>query len=115
MAKLTKEQAAQIVAKELKGFRVTSASPSAMDAFKGMRASAEASTPDLAALRRKYLKQSTPESDEMPNGRDWNNIVDDDVIVTVEPENPADPFSRAARPKTKIISSTKKTIIGSQG
>jgi hypothetical protein len=114
MAKLTKEEAAQIVTRELKGYHVTSASQAAVDAFKGLRSSPDASTPDLAALRKKYLNQSTPESDELPNGRGWNND-DDDVIVTVEPEHPADPFSRSARPKTKIVSSSKKTIIGSQG
>lgn len=114
MAKLTKEQAAQIVAKELRGYRVTSSSQAAVDAFKGLRSSPDASTPDLAALRKKYLKQSTPEPDAMPNGRE-SHSDDDDVIVTVEPEHPADPFSRSARPKTKIVSSSKKTIIGSQG
>ncbi|HEX6095557.1 MAG TPA: hypothetical protein VF432_04460 [Thermoanaerobaculia bacterium] len=114
MAKLTKEQTAQIVARELKGYRVTTSSPAAADAFKGLRYSPEASTPDLATLRKKYLKQSAPELDELPNGRQ-SSASDDDVIVTVEPEHPADPFSRAARPKTKIISGSKKTIIGSQG
>jgi hypothetical protein len=114
MAKLTQEQAAQIVTTELKGYRVISSSRSAVDAFKGQFSSPDASTPDLATLRNKYLKQSTPAPDELPNGRDWHSD-DDDVIVTVEPEHPADPFSRSARPKTKIVSSSKKTIIGSQG
>jgi hypothetical protein len=112
MTKLTKEEAAQIVARELKGFRMASSSSFSADRDEApLGASADLGTPDLTELRKKYL---TRNADAAPNGL-APMADDDDMIVAVEPENPADPWSRSARPKATVISGSKKTIIGSQG
>src|SRR6266498_4162684 len=99
MAKLTAEEAKKIVSKELKGYRIASKQKVDSD-DSGPTTRPDASTPDLAELRKKYLKGGADSStDEVPNGNDAN--ATDDMIVAVEPENPADPWSHSARPKAK--------------
>lgn len=112
MAKLTKEEAKKIVSKELKGYRIASEQKVDSDAS-ASKTRPDAATPDLAELRKKYLKGTDTSTDEVPNGSDANAM--EDMIVAVEPDNPADPWSHSARPKAKVISGSKKTIIGSQG
>ena len=120
MAKLTDDDVKSIIGKELKGYRIASSSNSmggASDAGRG-RSDVDATTPDLATLRRKYLGDSAAEeAEEVPNGYldSLDGAPDEDMIVAVEPETAVDPWSRSARPKAKVISGAKKTIIGSQG
>jgi hypothetical protein len=78
-------------------------------------AAPEASTPELAALRAKYLggnpaafAASESASDSVPNT--------DDEIIAVEPkESSGDAWSRGSTAKSVVVSGKTKKIIGSQG
>jgi hypothetical protein len=115
MGKLSMEEKARIIRRDLPGYRIVeqSAEDSADQAVESVRRPPEAGTPDIRELRRKYFGlvdefangPETVESDAAPD--------DDDEIVTVEPENKADAFDRGGRAKSVVISNGEVT--GSQG
>jgi hypothetical protein len=90
-------------------------------------APAEASTPSLDKLRRKYLV-----SKYLSRDSDWEGAPSDaarsvephdertradeeDIIVPVEPEQPVHPWDVGARPKAVVISGRDRRVIGHQG
>jgi hypothetical protein len=79
-------------------------------------AEAEAATPELEALRAKYLRDDGAvlgEDVATPKSSAHNT---DDEIVAVESEGAGgDAWSRGASAKSVVISGAKKKIIGSQG
>lgn len=115
MAKPDPKKVDEIVKSELPGYRVRESIPS--DAPR--RAPAEASSPELQQLMRKYRLDDRAEGadalDEVLTGLDVDPNTVDDAVVPVEAEAAADPFGRGSGPKAKVVSSTKGKIIGSQG
>ena len=116
MGKIKKEDLESIVKRDMPGFRVASkgTDKDAIDAA-GRRPAADAETPDLQALREKYLsrdrqKYSRPAPDAAPADE-----PDDDEIVTVEPSDDTDARDRARRSKAVVVSGRTKRIIGKQG
>jgi len=121
MAKMKKEEIESIVRRNMPGFRVASkAGPrAAADAAKN-RAAADANTPDLDALRRKFLRGDS----QTAAGRDANRRkaaapqvpqVDDDEIIAIEPTDALDARDRATRSKAIVVSGRSKRIVGKQG
>lgn len=115
MAKLSAEEKERIIKRDLPGYKIVENSPvdSADEAFDYVQPEAEADTPDIRALRRKYFGIA----DELANGptsgaADSVGLTDDE-IVTVEPENKSDVLDRGGRAKSVVISNGEVT--GSQG
>ena len=118
MTKLTPEDLEAIVARDLPGWRVRQGVPRA-SAAESRQGQADAATPDIDALRRKYLGTTTPpavSADE--EEREFGNTAGDDaedVMVVVEPEAEPDAFHQGPGPKGVIISTREGRVIGSQG
>jgi len=115
MAKMKKEEIEQIVRRDMPGFHVArkSATRNAADAAK-KRPTPDANTPDLDALRKKYLsgdskKTARPQTDTRPTE------ADDDEIVAIEPDDAPDSFERVSRSKAVVVSGANKRIVGKQG
>jgi hypothetical protein len=114
MAKMSRNRVEEIVAKELPGYRVLSKPSEEIDS-RPVRRQAEASSPEIGQLMRKFGIDEDNEvdsgwsTDARPNG----DAVDDEIVL-VEKMNPIDPLSRAHRPKAKVISE-RGTVKGSQG
>ena len=112
MAKLSNEEIAAIVKKH--GFRVV-----AQQRTDVRDVQIDARTPELSKIKAKYARGSrataadAPCESPVPNGVD--SLNDDDSIVLVEPATKRDAFTRANRPKAKVISGKKKDFTGSQG
>ena len=104
---LSKEEIAAIVREEMPGFRVSESEDVEMDGprVRQMR------SPGLAQIQRKLREQvkpyTTPESVTVTDATDEDEVEQ----VTVVPER----GSASREKKTVLISSAKKTIIGSQG
>ncbi len=111
MATLDKEELAAIVARDLPGYRLVE---------KGLVdhviEEVDANAPGIEVLRRKYLGDgkvvaNAPASDNPGHGAD----ASDDQIVIVEPKESGGVRPAGARPKTVVVSGTKKRVIGYQG
>lgn len=121
MARLSRKEIDEIVKRDMPGHRVTRRAP-AQDALRtGVHP--DEGTPDLAALRRKYLGDG---DDVDEHAADEGRAVagpdaipeDDDLedeMVTLEPTVRTDPSDRGSRGKTVVISGRDKRIIASQG
>lgn len=76
---------------------------------------AEATTPNLDALKRKYLGSDDASSDSVePEADALGGENDDTEIVHVEPKN-ASARDRRARAKAVVVSKSQGKIIGTQG
>jgi hypothetical protein len=110
MAKLSREQKERIVKKYLPGYKIVSEAEEAstsMDDTSGKEA--DAGTPDLEALKRKYFGDTGAVSDAVAA----DSANDDDEIVQVEPEKRSNALDRGSRAKSIVISGNE--IKGSQG
>ena len=140
MADLTPEELEAIVARDMPGWRVRQGTPSA-DAIPSPRqVQADAVTPDIDTLRRKYLGGAATQAasgDDVAGGvadsvsaaseaygdeahevaGTIQGASDDagEVLVVVEPEAEPDAYHQGPGPKGVIISSREGRIIGSQG
>jgi hypothetical protein len=121
--KLSKEEVRRIIEEQMPNFRVvqTYESPG-RDANGGKtRARPEAHTPDIKTLRRKYLREKFLEGTDVLPANEPNEVpaadsaIDDTEIVLVEPKTAPHPLDRGSRPKTVVISTKDKKIIGTQG
>jgi hypothetical protein len=115
MAKMKKEEIEKIVRREMPGFHVASktGSRNATDSAR-KRPAPDADTPDLKALRRKYLSgDSKRDTRQQTDARPVEN--DDDEIVAVEPDDAEDSLDRVSRSKAIVVSGAKKKIVGKQG
>jgi hypothetical protein len=79
---------------------------------RGVSAEPEETSPDIDALRRKYLGDDADAAEADVGALDDES---DDEIVAVRPANPSDPFDQPARPKTVVVSGKDKRIVGQQG
>ncbi|HEX6179299.1 MAG TPA: hypothetical protein VF057_13135 [Thermoanaerobaculia bacterium] len=113
MSKLSRDEIAAIVKKH--GYRLVPEQRT--DAA---RSTPEAATPELSRLKSKYggarTASGVASDHDEPSILNGDNAVDDDeTIVLVEPETKRDAFTRANRPKAKVISGRTKKFTGSQG
>jgi hypothetical protein len=129
MTKMPRERLEEIIKGDMPGARLVERAPDADP--RSVRADAEADSPELDALRRKYLGDSetgspsdgdeasasepAPPNDTSGTGEEPNDEGYEDEIVSYAPESPADPLDRGARPKTVVISGKDEKIIGRQG
>jgi hypothetical protein len=106
VSELSQDELRSIVARDVSGYRLgTQVSGTA----KGPIGPApEATTPDLDALRRKYLG---PEGAGQPISK--GPVLDEDAIVSVEPDAGED--AQGGVPKAVIVSNTERRVIGTQG
>ena len=124
---MTKDELDRIIRRDMPGYRVARGHrPDVQESDATADAPAEAATPTLEKLREKYLvsKYLSPDSegDAAPSGaaqsaaaHDEAARSDEDVIVSVEPEQPAHPWDVGARPKAVVISGRERRVIGHQG
>jgi hypothetical protein len=120
MVKMKKEQVERIISRELPGYRLRQASET-IDSNRRTTSAAEATTPEIGQLMRKFGLGSSDESAGLRDagltdrsGGTSNGDSVDDEIALVEQTNAADPLSRGNRPKAKVLSANGK-VIGSQG
>ena len=113
MAKMSRSEVEEIVTKELPGYRVLPKQSDAADSA-GLRRQPESSSPEIGRLMKKFNLDSDDVDAESARSAVPNGGGVDDEIALVEKIDPADPLSRANRPKAQVLSS-KGTIKGSQG
>jgi hypothetical protein len=122
MSKLPRDELESIIERDAPGH--TLASPPEGQEARSTRAEPEESSPDIAALREKYLGESaardTAEEGAPSAGADQPDTgvsaeEPDDEIVPVQRTDAADPWDHESRPKTIVVSGKDKRIIGSQG
>lgn len=116
MAKIPRKELEKIVKKQAPGYRVAHGRPAETDSLR-QRAPAQAGTPDLAQLQKRYGKTGVGAMDAQRKRPKAKAVKpqDDDEVVMLEPSNPRDSLSRASRPKAIIVSGKDKKIIGRQG
>ena len=113
MAKMTRTQVEEIVAKELPGYRVVGNAARNVDSTR-MRKQPEASSPEIEELFRKFnLDDDDAESGFARDGVSNGGTLDDEIAL-VEKTDPVDPLSRGNRPKAKVLT-PRGTVKGSQG
>jgi len=134
MARMSKKELEGIVKRDLPGYKV--ASPEASDAERSTQAEPDDVGTDIDSLRLKYFgPKESEEGNDNPGtkrnapsrsrtqrkksaagkGDEKARVGTDDELVAVQPEEAADPFDHAVRPKTVVISGEDGKIVGSQG
>jgi hypothetical protein len=131
MAELSREELQEIIDRDMPGHVIVERLP-APDAAR-RRAPAEAATPDLAALKRKYIgdpagdagagsprrnPEDYPSAGDVEENREDDAPraeADDEEIVTVRPKATTDAWGGGPGPKAVIISRSQKKIKGAQG
>jgi len=117
MAELSREELQRIVEEKMPGW--TLAEQAGLAAADVAPDAADADTPSLAALRRKYLGSAAAAPDDAERPRlaaddDPPGEPADTAIVIVERKDPPrDPYDRGAGPKAVVIADGE--IIGRQG
>lgn len=116
MSKIPRKELDRILKKQAPGYRVAQGRPAAIDSPR-RRAPAQAGTPDLAELKKRYGNKSVGAMDAARKTPKPKAVrpEDDDEVVLLEPSNSRDSLSRASRPKAVIVSGKDKRIIGRQG
>jgi len=113
MSKLSQKEKEEIVKRDLPGYRVVySETSKPADATAEEHPEADAGTPDIQELRRKYFGIA----DEFSNGPavpSDSAATPDDELVQVELENKPDELDRGSRVKSVLISGGE--VKGSQG
>jgi hypothetical protein len=132
MSKLSAEEIESIVSNDLPDYKLKEDSlEGASDAASRdsirttIMEQVEANTPDLDALKAKYLGEDSfaadsaggLSADEDPDTRAFAAAEDEpeDEIVAVVPKTSSHPLDRGARAKAVIISGENKKVIGQQG
>jgi len=127
MAELPDDEKEAIIKRDLPGYKLreSAGAPRAAAAADTRGIKPEAGTPDIDELRKKYFGDDDSDASDSSEtagrnlragiSRGVSTSDNDDEIVTVEPENRVDAWDRGSRPKSVVISSSKKKIIGSQG
>jgi hypothetical protein len=114
MAKLTRKQLDEVVKKEAPGYRIAG-SGNASDAAGDAAPSADDATPELDRMQEKYRHNPGTEAVADAGAKSSTKpLHDDDQIVALEPDNPADPWERGSRAKSIVVSGDGK-VIGRQG
>jgi len=122
MAKLPTKEIERVIEKRMPDYKVVPKKPTGHS--RDSSAPTQSDTPDIAALRRKYLRRRPGSEDRTETakgipGRDDNPLpmVDDDAIVAVEPKDRSRDVQLpgGSRSKRVVISGDSKDIIGRQG
>lgn len=116
MARVSKEEMAQIIARDMPGYRI--AEPEAVpdsDSADHTRAGPEAVTPDVDVLRRKYFGDEAGTQAESDTAAHRGESDQDEEIVSLVPKDSLDPLDRARRAKTVVFSHSQKRVVGFQG
>jgi hypothetical protein len=112
MGKLSQKDKEEIIKRDLPGYRIvySETSKTADSAAEAEHPDADAGTPDIQELRRKYFGVA----DEFSNGPASDSATtSDDELVQVELENKPDELDRGSRVKSVLISGGE--VKGSQG
>ena len=112
MGKLSLQEKEEIIKRDLPGYRiVTPPEYDARDSDETAKPEAEAITPEIRQLRRKYFGIA----DELSNGPTTADSAPEteDELVQVELENKPDELDRGSRVKSVVISNGE--VKGSQG
>jgi hypothetical protein len=122
MAKLPKDEIERVIENKMPDYKVVPKKPTS--GSRDSSAPVLSDTPDIAALRQKYLRRR-PGSDVRTDtakgnpGRDDNPLptTDDDAIVAVDPKDRSRDVQLpgGSRSKRVVISGDSKDIIGRQG
>jgi hypothetical protein len=121
VARVSSKEMADIVARDMPGFRIAepAEAPLADAADAAPRGLPEASTPDIADLRRKYFGDETGAAGPAAMGDAGADAApaddNDEEIVHVVPKDNSDPWDRARRPKAVVFSHSEKRVVGYQG
>lgn len=123
MAKLSMDELQHIIDLDLPGHRVIERGredETHADTSSSEEVRVEADTPDIEALRRKYLrKKYLDASDESIDASNafFDNTGDDDgvEIVLVESKPSADPLEPRSQVKAVLVDTRTKKITGAQG
>jgi hypothetical protein len=115
MAKLSEQEIDEIIKRDAPGHRVVQYQ-AGEDAAQSLAKPDEA-TPDLDALKRKYLGEdaSNEGSEPAADARDAAGDDVEDQLVAIAPESSPSPWDHGSRPKVVVISGKDKKIIASQG
>ncbi len=120
MSTLSDEEIQQILDEQLPGHIVVSPPPSTPHEEPGRTGGAppEADTPDMEAIRRKYLGTG-PEiaagAQEAVSAEDQLSTSPGDTVVWVRPAGQVDELAPGPGPKAVVIASDTKKIVGMQG
>ncbi len=107
MSELSQDELRSIVARDLSGYRL--GAPASGTAKGPIGPAPEATTPDLDALRRKYLGPGAA-GEPISKGP---AALDEDTIVSVEADAGED--APGGVPKAVVVSTTERRVIGTQG
>jgi hypothetical protein len=124
MSKLPRDELERIIERDAPGHTLATAREGQDQ--RSTRAEPEESSPDIAALRSKYLGEPVSLAATADEGAPAGGAADgadagdagaeaDDEIVPVQRIDAADPWDHESRPKTIVVSGKDKKIIGSQG
>lgn len=108
MAELSSRELRAIIRRDLPGYRLAETHMDA--AAPRLQTPADAQTPDLETLRRKW----PPNVPVVAESDATEAAAEDQVMITVEPDS-RDALDRGARPKAVIVSVRDRRIIASQG
>ena len=141
MTKLLREELEQIVSQDLPGYKMSEETIREDEGYgsrdssgnsKAIEQQVDAVTPDIDALRMKYLQNQYLGTDSDSSGS-YGITADEeyesgligrvapgedspeDEIIAVQSESSAHPWDRSARPKAAVISGKEKKVIGQQG
>ena len=113
MAKLSAKKLQQIIEQADPGSRVVD---TGAGGARGAAAAADFDTPDLDALRQKYLGAAGDAKKTGKAAKAKAPAPADEVsIVSVEKKQKRDPWDRSSRPKAVVVSDNEERIIGRQG
>jgi hypothetical protein len=107
VSELSQDELRSIVARDVSGYRL--GAPASGTVKGPIGPAPDATTPDLDALRRKYLGPAVA-AEPISKGP---AALDDDTIVSVEPDAGED--GPGGVPKAVIVSNTERRVIGTQG
>lgn len=110
MSKLSRNELEAIIKRDRPGTRIVGHAPDADD--KPMtRPAPDSVSPASDAVRRKYSNPSIADDVHRDDGDD----VPDDAIVSIAPEEQADPWDRGSRAKSVVVSGRERRVVGEQG
>src|SRR6266540_3195027 len=108
MPKLPKDELERIIERDAPGHTLATTGEGQDE--RTTRATPEESSPDIAALREKYLGEPAPPAGDAAAGADAAAAGEeaDDEIVPVQRTDAADAFDHESRPKTIVVSGKDK-------
>jgi hypothetical protein len=124
VAELSDRDLDKIIKRDMPGYRMARRTKATDE--RAREAEPDARSPDLDALRKKFLGKDATGADELSTDAaveavdaDEPATVEeadaDETIVPVEPEAPRDPTDQRSHSKVAVVSNRDQKVIGSQG